>query len=110
MKIAVESQLALFMISLTRYVVYAWPDETLLGGCSLTIPLGITHDTAGRLPARAAPTRFSTDCTLPTWPFCCTSVKRGSGFQMLPVSAFWSTAGHTTTLPSQHSGSVPSNT
>jgi hypothetical protein len=35
-------------------VTYAWPWWTLDGGCSLSAREGVTHETAGRVPALAA--------------------------------------------------------
>ena len=79
------------------------------GGCSLTDWVGRTHDTAGSVPFFAAATKLSTDCTLPTVPACCTSVKLGSGFQMEPVR-YDCGSGMQLFEPSGQSGSVPSKT
>ena len=52
--LAVESQSGLRMIALTTFVTYAWPVDTSPGGCSLTAPFGVIHETAGSVPFFAA--------------------------------------------------------
>ena len=42
------------MTAFTKLVTYACPSLVVEGGCSLLSPDGITHDTAGNVPAFAA--------------------------------------------------------
>ena len=54
MKMAVDDHWGLFITAFTTLVANDWPARTDDGGCSLTSPLGTTHETAGSVPFRAS--------------------------------------------------------
>ena len=59
-------QSGLRMIALTRPVTYVWPALIRPGGCSDTVPFGVTHDTDGKVPFLAALRKFDSDWMLPS--------------------------------------------
>ena len=63
-----ESQSGPCMIVLIRPVTYDWPADTSPGGCSLTAPFGVTHETAGRAPFLAWSKKLDMGWMLPSWP------------------------------------------
>ena len=95
------------MIALISVVTYACPADTSPGGCSLTLPDGAIHDTAGSVPLFAALKKLRSDVTLSSCQFSRTVSKYGSGFQMPGVLAFCGIALHVTAPSSSQSGSVP---
>src|SRR5262245_15141852 len=109
MKIAVDLQSLPRIAALTSFVTYAWPALTSPGGCSETEPVGLIHETAGRVPLRAALKYCESVVMLPSWPSSCTVSKYGNGFQMPGVVAPCLTDSQIISSPSQ-SGSVPVNT
>src|ERR671933_1488018 len=109
MKIAVDLQSGPRMAAFTSLVTYVWPAVTRPGGCSLTAPGGLTHDTAGSVPVRAASKYCDSETTFPTWPSACTVVNEGSGFQIPGVFAPCRTDSQIMSSSSQ-SGSVPEKT
>src|SRR4051794_3009273 len=110
MKIAVDFQSGPRMIAFTTDVTHAWPELTRAGGCSLTPSLGITHDTFGSVPRRAARKKFVTDWMFFNWPFWRTVVNHGSGFQIPGVPALWWWLLQKTAPSSRQSGSSPLKT
>src|SRR3954451_21411175 len=96
------------MTALTSVVTYAWPKLTLLGGCSLTSPLGTTQDTAGSVPCCTSTKNCETFWMLPVSPSCCTVVNQGSGFQIVGTPTACNLGGQLIASSSSQSGSYPS--
>ena len=65
-----------------RLVTHAWPALIDAAGCSLFAKFGVIHETAGSVPACAAPKKRETSWMLPTCPSSRTVTKFGSGFHM----------------------------
>lgn len=80
------------------------------GGCSLTEWFGTTHDTAGSVPVRAAPTRLLIDWMLASLPSERASSKPAIGFQMLGVFASCGAGTQFSASGLSQSGSLPVNT
>jgi hypothetical protein len=85
MKMAELFQSGLRMTAFTTRVTQVWPRLTSAGGCSLLAPLGITHETDGSAPRRAASKNRSEFSTFRICRSMCTVVNRGSGFQISGV-------------------------
>src|SRR5579859_6227930 len=79
---AVLDQSGLAMIALIKPVMYVWPALTGEVGCSDTALFGMTQETAGSVPARAAAKKLFSVVMFPVWPSWWTSVNDRSGFQM----------------------------
>src|SRR5256885_6009789 len=109
MKIAVDFHSGPRIAAFRSFVTYVWPAVTSPGGCSLTDPVGLIHETAGSLPVRAALKYDDNETTFPTWLSSCTVVKNGRGFQMPGVFAPCFTDSQIIASSSQ-SGSVPEKT
>src|SRR3954452_12548413 len=109
MKIAVDFHSGLRISMLTIPVTYAWPTLIRAGGCSLTLCDGVTHETAGSVPLRAAWTKSRNGATFALWPSCLTVVNHGSGFQIPGVEAFCGIVVQNIVSSSQ-SGSPPCTT
>src|SRR5919202_4506013 len=109
MKIAVDFHSGPRIAALTSFVTYVWPALTRPGGCSLTEPVGLIHDTAGSVPVRAALKYRDSETTSPICRSSCTVVNQGSGFQMPGVFAPCFTDSQIIASSSQ-SGSVPEKT
>src|SRR5918912_390042 len=87
MKIAVDFHSGPRIAAFTRFVTYDSPAVTSPGGCSLTAPVGLIHETAGSLPAFAALKYSDSVVMFCSSPSCWTVSKYGSGFQMPGVFA-----------------------
>src|SRR5712691_10687899 len=97
------------MIELITCVTNAWPSVSRPGGCSLTLEFGVTHDTAGKVPVRAAAKKLDIEVMLQSWWLLRTVSNHGSGFQIPGVFGLWRTALQSI-APSSQSGSVPLKT
>ncbi len=82
---------------------------TWLGGCSLTWLFGVTHDTAGSRPRRAARKKRAIEVTSRSWWSSRTVSNQGSGFQIPGVFARCRIAAQTI-APVSQSGSLPAKT
>src|SRR5262245_27421473 len=109
MKIAVDLQSLPRIAALTSFVTYAWPALTSPGGCSETEPVGLIHETAGRVPVFAALKYCDSVVMFPSCPSSLTVSKYGSGFQIPGVLAPCFTDSQIISSSSQ-SGSVPVKT
>src|SRR5436190_15989189 len=106
---AVDFQSGPRMTELITCVTNAWPFETRLGGCSLTWLFGVTHETAGSVPSRAAVKNLEIEVTFRTWWSRRTVSNHGSGFQIPGVAACRCFA-EQNIAPSSQSGSPPAKT
>ena len=97
------------MIASMTCVTCARPSVTLLGGCSESALLGMTHETAGRWFDFTSVKNWLESTTLPTWWSWWTSVNSGSGFQ---ISGVWASCAYWTQYicPFAQSGWPPFST
>ena len=86
--------------ALTISVTQACPSAIESGGCSARPSVGITHETLGKVPSRAASMKSVFGSTLSSWPVTSTVRNPGSGFCTARVSvASKSSHGATMQLP-----------